>query len=140
MTSAVVIDASVAIGWVYPAQATPASKRLLEEIAEGAVLLDVPALWSLELANALTTLVRRRRLTEDERQTALAWLRVLPTRVDHEMSSLAFSRLAELATTHHLSVYDATYLELAQRRRLPLVSNDAPLRKAAKECGVQIWE
>src|SRR5262249_42553749 len=72
--------------------------------------------------------VRRRKLTEDERQTALGWFRVLPLRVDHEMSSLALSRLSELATDHHLSVYDAAYLELAQRRKLVLSCNDAALR------------
>ena len=100
----------------------------------------MPALWPLEVANALTVLVRRRKLTEDERQTALGWLRVLPLRVDHEMSSLAFSRLSELATAHHLSVYDAAYLELAQRRKLVLSCSDAPLRKAAEQCGVRLWE
>jgi predicted nucleic acid-binding protein len=94
----------------------------------------------LEVANALMVLVRRRKLTEDERQTALGWLRVLPLRIDHEMSSLAFSRLSELATAHHLSVYDATYLELAQRRNLVLSCNDAPLRKAAVQCGVRLWK
>jgi len=56
------------------------------------------------------------------------------------MSSLAFSRLSELATTHHLSVYDAAYLELAQRRKLVLGCNDGPLRKAATQCGVDVWE
>jgi len=110
---------------------------MLDAIAEGAIL-EVPALWPLEVANALT--FRRRKLTEDERQTALGWLRVLPLRVDHEMSSRTFSRLSELAAAHHLSVYDAAYLELAQRRKLVLSCNDAPLRKAAEQCGVRLWE
>jgi len=136
---AFVADASVAVGWVHPAQATPETAATLDAIAEGAIL-EVPALWPLEVANALTVLVRRRKLTQDERQTAFGWLRVLPLRVDHEMSSLAFSRFSELATAHHLSVYDAAYLELAQRRKLVLSSNDGRLRKAATQCGVRIWE
>ena len=136
---AFVADASVAVGWVHPAQATPQTAAMLDAIAEGAIL-EVPALWPLEVANALTVLVRRRKLTENERQTALGWLRVLPLHVDHEMSSLAFSRLSELASTYHLSVYDAAYLELAQRRKLILSCNDGPLRKAATRCGVRIWE
>jgi predicted nucleic acid-binding protein len=136
---AFVADASAAVGWVHPAQATPQTEAMLDAIAEGAVL-EVPALWPLEVANALTVLVRRRKLTEDERQTGLGWLRALPLRVDHEMSSLAFSRLSELATNHRLSVYDAAYLELAQRRKLILSCNDGPLRKAAMQCGVDLWE
>jgi predicted nucleic acid-binding protein len=112
---------------------------MLDAIAEGAVL-EVPALWPLEVANALTVLVRRRKPTGDERQTALGWLRVLPLRVDHEMSSLAFSRLSELADAHHLSIYDAAYLELAQRRKLVLGCNDRSLRAAAVHSGVKVWE
>ena len=139
MKKTFVADASVAVGWVHPAQATPQTEAMLDAIAQGAIL-EVPALWPLEVANALTVLVRRKKLTENERQTGLGWLRALPLRIDHEMSSLAFSRLSELATTHHLSVYDAAYLELAQRRKLPLSCNDGPLQKAAMELGVDLWE
>jgi predicted nucleic acid-binding protein len=56
------------------------------------------------------------------------------------MVSLAFSRLAELAVGHALSVYDAAYLELAQRRKLVLGCNDGPLRKAALSLGVKLWK
>jgi len=139
VTRTFVADASVAVGWVHPAQATQETDAMLDAIAEGASL-EVPALWPLEVANALTVLVRRRKLTAGERQTGLGWLRALPLRVDHEGSSLAFTRLSELATTHHLSVYDAAYLELAQRRKLVLGCNDGPLRKAAAQCGVGLWE
>lgn len=111
---------------------------MLDAIGEGASL-EVPALWPLEAANALTVLVRRRKLTDDERQTALGWLRGLRVRIDHEMASLAFSRLSELAATHQLSVYDAAYLELAHRRKLVLGCKDGPLRKAANDAGVSAW-
>ena len=139
MTQAFVADASVAIGWVHPAQATTHTASMLDAIADGATL-EVPALWPLEVANALTVLQRRRKLTEDERQAGLGWLRGLPLRIDHEMALLAFSRLSDLASAHQLSVYDAAYLELAQRRRLVLGCKDGPLRKAAKLAGVTLWE
>lgn len=139
MIRAFVADASVAVGWVHPAQATAQTAAMLDAIAEGATL-EVPALWPLEVANALTVLVRRRKLTEDERRTGLGWLRGLRLRVDHEMAPLAFSRLSELAGTHELSVYDAAYLELAQRRKLVLGCKDGPLRKAAGQSGVSLWE
>jgi predicted nucleic acid-binding protein len=126
---------SVAIGWVHPGQATTHTAAMLDAIAEGAIV-EVPALWTLEVADALTVLVRCRKLTEGERQTGLGWLRGLPLRVDHEMASLAFSRLSDLASAHQLSVYDAACLELAQRRKLVLGCKDGPLRKAAKRSGV----
>jgi len=138
VTRAFVADASVAIGWVHPAQATAHTRAMLDAIAEGATL-EVPALWPLEVANALAVLQRRRKLTEDERQAGLGWLRGLPLRIDHEMALLAFSRLSELAAAHQLSVYDAAYLELAQRRRLVLGCKDGPLRTAARRAGVGLW-
>ena len=138
MITAFVADASVAIGWVHPAQATKQTAAMLNAIAEGAAL-EVPALWPLEVANALIVLVRRRKLAEEERQAGLGWLRGLRVRVDHEMSELAFSRLSELAASHRLSVYDAAYLELAARRRLVLGCQDGPLRSAAKRAGVTLW-
>ena len=92
------------------------------------------------VANALKVLVRRRKLTDADRQTGLGWLRGLPLRVDHDMATMAFSRLSELASAHGLSVYDAAYLELAQRRKLALACKDGPLRKAARRSGVGLWE
>jgi len=111
---------------------------MLDAIADG-VTLEVPALWPLEVANALIVLVRRGKLREDERQAGLGWLRGLRPRIDHDMASLAFSRLSDLAATQQLSIYDAAYLELAQRRRLVLGCQDGPLRTAAKHAGISLW-
>lgn len=139
MTQAFVADASVAIGWVHSAQATDRTEAMLRAITDGAAI-EVPSLWPLEVANTLTVLVRRQKLTVQERQSGLAWLRALPLRIDHEMALLAFSTLSDLATAHHLSVYDAAYLELATRRRLALACKDGPLRVAARQSGVSLWE
>ena len=136
---AFVADASVTIGWVHPAQATTHTEAMLDAMGRGA-RLEVPALWSLEVANALLVLQRRRKLSAAERQEGLRWLRSLPLHVDHEMAALAFSRLSELASEHRLSVYDAAYLELAERRQLMLGCKDGPLRKAARRAGVDLWE
>lgn len=136
--TAFVVDASVAVAWVHPGQANRETAAMLISLAQGAVIV-APALWPLEVANALTVLKRRGKLTAHEVETALEWLRVLPVKVDHEMAGLAFSRLSELAVQHHLSVYDAAYLELALRRRLPLGCKDGPLRAAARKCGVALW-
>lgn len=137
-TRSFVADASVAIGWVHPAQATTQTAAMLDAIGDGATL-EVPALWPLEVANALVVLVRRRKLSEDDRQAALRWLRGLRVRIDDDMASLAWSRLSDLAVAHRLSVYDATYLELAQRRALLLGCKDGPLREAARQAGVGLW-
>lgn len=131
-------DASVAIAWIHPAQATASTTAMLEAVREGAVV-HVPALWFVEIANALLVLTRRGKLLDDERRVALGWIPRLPVHVDHEISTLACGRLSELASAHALSVYDATYLELAQRLSLPLGCRDGTLRQAAQACGVTVW-
>jgi predicted nucleic acid-binding protein len=58
--------------------------------------------------------------------------------VDSEAPQRAFSHLLPLCRTHKLTSYDAIYLELAVRRRLPLATLDVALRKAAKKLGVKL--
>lgn len=47
--------------------------------------------------------------------------------------------ILSLARNHPLSVYDAAYLELAMRRRLPLATEDRALITAAPHVGVERW-
>lgn len=48
----------------------------------------------------------------------------------------AWSETMQLARAHHLSAYDASYLELAIRLGLPLACLDGKLRAAARATGV----
>ena len=137
MSEAFVADCSIAIGWIHPAQATPLTKRLLEDAQRGAIV-HVPSLWHLEIANGLLVAVRRKLLAENHRQIGLTLLSQLRIIVDPETSRLAFSTISELAARHSLSAYDAAYLELARRKSLPLGSRDEPLRQAATKAGVRL--
>ena len=132
-----VVDASVAIAWAHPAQASEESDRLLEQLRDG-ITLVVPVIWFHETANALLVLERRKRLRPEERKQALLALKSLAIKVDHDGVENVFSRTSELAEAHGLSIYDATYLELANREQLPLASNDPPLRQAAMKCSVRL--
>ena len=98
----------------------------------------VPTLWPFEIANSLLVLLRRKKILAPERDRALEALARLPFTVDDEGPRLALGRISELAADHGLSVYDAAYLELAVRRRLPLASRDLALCKAAQSCRVKL--
>lgn len=137
MSRSFVIDASVGFAWVHPHQATTETDKLLDSLGRGTLVI-VPSLWSLEVANALLVAVRRKKMTAQERTSALEYLRCLNITIDSEGSALAFSTLSALAETYDLSIYDACYLELALRRRVPLGSRDAPLCAAAKQCGIRL--
>ena len=57
---------------------------------------------------------------------------------DLETADRAWEVSARLAERFKLSVYDAAYLELAQRRQLPLATLDKELRTAATASGVEV--
>ena len=137
MSEGFVADSSVGVAWAVESQASAATDELLEKVAVG-IPLVVPALWPFEVANSLLVLLRRRRILPEEQTRALNALTRLPLVVDDEGSRLAFGRTSELAAEHGLSVYDAAYLELALRRKLPLASRDDALRKAARGCRVKL--
>jgi predicted nucleic acid-binding protein len=134
-----VAEASVAIAWVHPAQATAETEAMLDRLVAGDSLV-VPALWPLEVANALTILRRRRKLTPDEARSAIEIIRELPAVIDHEAATIAFTRLFDLASEYELTIYDASYIELAARRQLPLASNDVRMKQAAIRSGVDLWQ
>ena len=137
MSAGFIANSSVGVAWAVHAQASDATDRLLEDVAAG-TLLAVPMLWPLEVANSLLVLLRRRRILAADRGRALDALARLPLVVDDEGPRRAFGRISELAAGHGLSVYDATYLELALRRRLPLATRDQALRQAAQDGGVRL--
>ena len=122
--------------WVHPDQATTATDQLLDEVANGATVV-VPVLWFVEMANGLLILQRRKRITSVERKTALQTLSDLPLVVDEEAGRAAFRKTSELAEQHGLTVYDATYLEVAVRRKLSIATRDSALQAAAKRCGLK---
>ena len=137
MSAGWVIDSSVGLAWVHQDQATPETEKLLAEVEAGTTVV-VPSLWFLEIANGLLVLQRRKKLTGAERKSALDTLTGLNLIVDEEAAPVAFYRTSELAEKHGLTIYDATYLEVALRRKLPLASRDTALRDAAKRCGLKV--
>ena len=131
-----VLDSSAALAWVFSDESAPEMDVVFDQVAErGAV---VPSLWILEIANALTVAARRERITRNERDDALADLAALDVSIDPETEQHAWKATLQLADRHGLSVYDASYLELAQRKRLPLVTLDHALVRAAEAASVDV--
>jgi predicted nucleic acid-binding protein len=91
---------------------------------DGAV---VPALWRLEVANSLTLAVRRGRIDAGFRRAALGDLALLNITIDQHTDANAWGETLNVADRYQLTLYDAAYLELAQRRGLPLAILDDEL-------------
>jgi predicted nucleic acid-binding protein len=131
-----VLDSSATLAWIYSDETTEAIRQLFDAIAENGAI--VPALWRLEVANSLTVAVRRRRIDADFRRAALADLALLDITTDPLTDSLAWGETLTLADRFRLTLYDAAYLELAQRRTLPLATLDEELCAAAAALGVRV--
>jgi len=130
-----VLDSSATLAWIYSDETTDAIRALFDQVAdEGAV---VPALWRLEIANSLTVAVRRSRIDVEFRRAALADLAYLDITTGEHANSHAWSDTLHLADRFRLTLYDAAYLELAQRRKLPLATLDQELRAAAQAVGTK---
>jgi predicted nucleic acid-binding protein len=129
-----VLDSSATLAWVYGDETTEAIREVFALLNERGAW--VPGLWKLEVANILEMGVRRGRHDGAFRDATLADLARLPIHLDPETERQAWGATARLAERHRLTVYDAAYLELAQRRGLPLATLDTELRDAAGAEGV----
>jgi predicted nucleic acid-binding protein len=129
---ALVIDASIVAAWAFAEDHRNAELTLARVRTEEAL---VPGLWWYEVRNVLVIGERRGRLTEQQTGRFLrdiSGLRISLDRTPDEPAVMA------LARRHRLTVYDATYLELALREVVPLATLDQALAAAAQAEGVSL--
>ncbi len=124
------------MAWCFQDEATPVTERLLDRM--GTEAAAVPDWWHLEIANALVLAERKNRISPAQVAEFISLIERFDLDVDHEGPGRAFSHLLPLCRAHGLTSYDAVYLELALRLRLPLCSLDRGLCAAARAVGVEV--
>ena len=82
--------------------------------------------------------MRRGRIDATYRDAALTDLPLLDIAVDLDTDGYAWTSTLRLAERFRLTLCDAAYLELVQRRSLPLASLDMVQCNAAKGLGVDL--
>jgi predicted nucleic acid-binding protein len=132
--SAFVLDSSVALAWCFHDEANAYADAVAARFPE--VIGTVPVIWHLEIANALLMGERRKRSTESNTAQWLGQLSGLPIVTDEDGLAHTWTGVISLARAQNLTAYDASYLELAMRRGLPLASLDNRLKAAAKALGI----
>ena len=131
-----VIDSSITLAWFFEDERSVAAEAVLRQVTESGAV--APSLWRLEVANALQMAVRRKRIDTAFRDASLADLSALEIAIDAETDRQAWTATLQLAERCRLTLYDAAYLELAQRLSLPLATLDQELRVAGKAIGVPL--
>ncbi len=130
-----VVDPSLALAWLLPDEHNQEAEVIRQEIENGADAW-IPVHWWLEVGNALLMAERRGRITAEQATQALTLLDSLSLEEDEETAEQIPARTFSLARKHRLTLYDAAYLELAQRRVASLASFDSQLLDAAAKEGV----
>ena len=111
------------------------SKRALIRVTRGEQLGSAPTLpW--EVGNALSALLRRRRIDGAQAQAAFASYRKIPVR----LLDVTIADAVALAGEHGIYAYDAYVLDCARRYRTPLLSLDQQQVTIARELGIEVLE
>jgi predicted nucleic acid-binding protein len=137
--SAVVLDASVTATWLLPDEASSASREVFVRIRRGSLVPHAPDLWLWECGNIIANGVKRNRITPADALLTWSVLDAIRTRVELTHPVPAQTRAAlTLAIDAGLSLYDAAYLWLAMSLKLPLLSTNQALARAAVRRGVTV--
>jgi predicted nucleic acid-binding protein len=90
--------------------------------------------------HGLIMAVRRSRIDRELVTRFVRALAALPIRIEPPHAPAAWDVVIQMAAEHQLTIYDAAYLELAQRTGLPLATLDGDLQKAALAASVALVE
>ncbi len=131
-----VLDCSAALAWAFEDEWSAAAASLLTRVEKHGAI--VPPIWHLEFANILVLAERRARIENGGARLRLDRIGRMPIHIDEEAHRSVWSNTVDLAATERLTVYDASYLELAIRLALPLASKDRDLVAAAQRRGVDV--
>jgi len=137
-TTGIVIDASVALAWCFPDEASDYADGVLVALEDRTAM--VPAIWSAEITNALLVGERRKRIRQPEARRFIELLKGLSILEDGQPFAETVSNVLPLAREYDLSAYDAAYLDVAVRHGAPLATLDAALQKAGRTAGVKIFK
>jgi predicted nucleic acid-binding protein len=136
--TAVVVDASVALAWGFPDEASEYADTVLVALEEQRIL--VPVIWALEITNALLIGQRHKRINSTEIQRFISLLEGLTVHEDLLPIASSVANILPLAREYSLSAYDASYLAVAIRHNAVLATLDTGLKSAAKKAGIKLLE
>jgi predicted nucleic acid-binding protein len=128
-----VLDASITITWAMHDEDHPLAERAFLELRSGSAI--VPAIWWYEIRNILALNERRNRIAPSDSAQFLLDLDQLAIDVVFPHNG---TDIVDLSRRFKLSIYDAAYLALAMRERLPLATLDKTLKDAALTAGIPL--
>ena len=105
------------------------------KITENALLLS-PEIISFEIGNALINLNRKQKISEEELLGAYKKYTSIPLRI----MRINIEKSLRIAYKFHIYAYDAYYLEIASRLRLPLITFDEQMKRVALSLNIIVLD
>ena len=136
MSKDFVIDNSVVMTWCFKDEKNKYTDAILDTLEFSTAF--VPSIWPLEVGNVLLVAERKKRLSKADSTRFITLLAELPIVIEPEPPERMMRDILALAREHQISTYDASYLDLAMRKDLPIATLDKGLKKAAKRSQVSI--
>lgn len=134
----IVVDASVALAWCFPDEVSKYADSVLLAIENQNII--VPAIWPVEITNALLVGERRKRIRQPDVRRFVELLKGLDVTVETLSVADSIRNIFPLAQDYRLSAYDAAYLDVAVRHEVTLATLDADLHRAANAMGIAIFK
>ena len=138
MSENFVVDNSVVMAWCFEDETSQYADAILDKLEVSTAI--VPSIWPLEVGNILLVAERKKRLSESDSARFIALLTELPITIEQEPPGRMLKEILALAREHQLSSYDASYLDLAMRKGLPIATLDNGLVAAAERSQTPIVE
>jgi len=136
MNKSFVIDNSVVMSWCFKDETSEYTDAVLNRLEYSTAF--VPSIWPLEVGNVLLVAERNKRLRQADSIRFIALLSELPIIVEPESPDRMMNEIVSIARAYDLSTYDASYLDLAMRKGIPIATLDKSLLRAAKKSNVPV--
>ena len=126
------MDASIVLGWLLAQEQARAATEVLEAHIEGRDRVVAPELLHYEVGNAL---VRGVRLTANAARDGYDRFLALDI-MTYALGPAEYASAITLAATYGVTVYDASYVALAQALASLMVTADRKLARAVRKLGL----
>ena len=95
-----------------------------------------PEILPYEIGNALSAMVKRKKLTKAQALDAEKITNLIPVR----LLSVDVHESLKIATENNIYAYDAYFLQCAKANSLPLLTLDKRMMQVAEQLGIQLLE
>jgi len=95
-----------------------------------------PEILPYEVGNALSAMVKRSRLTNDEALAAFEGVSAIPVR----LVSVDIRQAVKLAIEYNIYAYDAYFLQCAKQLACPLITLDNSMKQVAYDLKIEVVE